>query len=79
MALFDGTKRCGCGAGHETFGACLRSKNLFTPKADAHLAIQGWDRTLDDFDKCVDGGVVPETTRRPDVNVALRKLHALKD
>lgn len=24
----DGDKRCGCGAGHETFGACLRAKHL---------------------------------------------------
>lgn len=27
----DGQKRCGCGAGHETFGACLRSKRISVP------------------------------------------------
>jgi hypothetical protein len=24
----DGDKRCGCGAGHETFGACMRAKRI---------------------------------------------------
>lgn len=77
--LVDGDKRCGCSAGHATFGACLRAKNIWTPAAESHATVSGWDRTLDDFDKCVDNGIVPETTRRPDVNVALKQLRAQKD
>lgn len=28
MTLSEPDKRCGCGAGHATFGACLRSKGV---------------------------------------------------
>lgn len=79
MALVDGSKRCGCGAGHETFGACLRSKRLVVQPPEQHRAVQVWDGRLKDFARCVTNGVAPKTTKRADVDVALNQLRNQKD
>ena len=79
MALDDGNKRCGCTAGHETFGACLRAKGLTVQSPTQHVAVQAWDSRLSDFAKCVREGVAPKTTKRRDVDDTLRVLHGRKD
>lgn len=75
MALVDGDKRCGCGAGHQTFGACMRAKSLIVQLPEQHRAVQSWDTRLSDFAKCVTSGVEPKSTQRTHVNEALRVLH----
>lgn len=79
MALSDGGKRCGCGQGHETFGACLRAKSVSVQYPSVHDAVRGWDNRLSDFRHSVENGVEPESTRRSDVDAAQEKLRTLKD
>lgn len=74
MALIDGDKRCGCGAGHETFGACMRAKNIQDTNATQHTAVQAWDSRLTAFARCVTNGVTPKTTKRADVAEAITVL-----
>jgi hypothetical protein len=38
--LSDGDKRCGCGAGHETFGECVRAKRLQVTGPDHQHFVQ---------------------------------------
>lgn len=79
MALTDGSKRCGCDAGHATFGACIRAKSLLVQPAGQHGAVQAWDSRLSDFAACVKNGVTPKTTKRADVDAAVRVLRNQKD
>lgn len=79
MALVDGSKTCGCGAGHPTFGACMRAKGLQVQPPSVHGAVQAWDSRLADFATCVRNGVTPKSTKRPDVAAGLRVLRAKGD
>ncbi len=79
MALTDGNKRCGCGAGHLTFGACMRSKSLQVQPPSIHGAVQAWDSRLSDFARCVTNGVTPKTTKRADIAAGFEALYGKKD
>lgn len=78
--MVDGDKRCGCGQGCPTFGACIRSKGLTYSVGLASDFIKDWDRTLDRFDNCVlNHGVTPASTQHKDVVAAEQKIRTLKD
>jgi hypothetical protein len=59
---------------HETYGACLRAKNLRTNALDPEtLSTQkAVDKTLDDYAKARSYGIQPASTRTPDVQAAIR-------
>lgn len=76
MTVFEPWKRCGCGGGHETFGACLRSKNIrvaYCQSASGRdaSAQKEWDRDLSLMGDCKRQGIVPRTTGRKDMRTAL--------
>ncbi len=79
MALVDGDKTCGCSQGHLSFGACVRAKNLQAQPGESHRAVQAWDSRLSDFAKCVTNGLAPKSTKRVDVDTALRTLRGQRD
>ena len=67
--LTDANKRCGCGAGHLTFGSCLRSKNL---KVDtAREGRSAWDSELDAYRDARRQGVQPAGTKMPQIREAM--------
>lgn len=68
--------RCTCGQGHETFGACLRAKNIQISHCQSW---KGFDATrtkklkreLDEYAKARAQGIQPEGTRISQVRAAL--------
>lgn len=77
--MVDGDKRCGCGRGCATFGACLRAKGLQIQYPSIHDAVQGWDTRLSDFRKAAENGCPPKNTTRRAVDKALNTLRNTKD
>lgn len=76
--MIDGDKRCGCGAGHKTFGECVRSKGLRIE--GCRDAVGGsdrtrqkkWDAELDSYREARAQGIQPATTRKADIERAVR-------
>lgn len=70
--LTDGAKRCGCGAGCKTFGACLRAKNLHTG-VGLNTSVQNRAMArLDRYEDATRQGVQPRTTGDRDINAAMQ-------
>jgi hypothetical protein len=59
---------------HETYGACLRAKNLRTNALDGEALVtqKRADKTLDDYAKARKYGIQPASTRARDVQAAIR-------
>ena len=59
---------------HESWGACVRAKNLRTSALDGEsLSVQRTaDKTLDDYAKARSYGIQPASTRASDVQAAVR-------
>jgi hypothetical protein len=62
---------------HETFGECLRAKNLKTAymadwKGSDATAQKKADKNLDEYAKARSYGIQPKSTRPSDVQVAVR-------
>lgn len=59
---------------HESWGACIRSKNLRTNALDGEaLTVQKRaDKTLDEYAKARSYGIQPASTRERDVKAAVR-------
>lgn len=74
--LSDGAKRCGCGAGCKTFGACLRGKRITTTVGLDTFLPNFTEHRLDEYDDAVRQGVQPATTQLADVRAAMRTSDA---
>lgn len=59
---------------HESWGACVRAKNLRTPALDGEnlSAQRAADKTLDEYAKARSYGIQPASTRAGDVQAAVR-------
>jgi hypothetical protein len=59
---------------HESWGACVRAKNLRTNALDGEaLTVQKKaDKTLDEYAKARKNGIQPASTRAHDVQAAVR-------
>lgn len=59
---------------HESWGACVRAKNLRTPALGVEMLTtqKAADKTLDDYAKARSYGIQPASTRTPDVQAAIR-------
>jgi hypothetical protein len=70
--LKDGAKRCGCGAGCKTFGACLRAKNIRTDLGLNTSVQNAAMARLDRYEDATRQGVQPRTTGERDITAAMR-------
>lgn len=68
----DGDKRCSCGAGHLTFGACLRSKNIRLGDVKGDGVNKRWDDDLNAYASARKSGIQPSGIDRPSVDRAVR-------
>lgn len=66
----DGDKRCSCGAGCPTFGACMRGKRL-TLDLEWQNRHDFWAEN-DHYRKAVEQGMEPDGVERADVDRAIR-------
>lgn len=62
--------RCTCGAGHSTYGACLRSKNISIGQVD-RTDQKKWDAEIKAYRDARRQGVQPMTTQMPDIAAAM--------
>lgn len=58
--MIDGDKRCGCGAGHQTFGECLRAKHIQLAGPD-HQHFVNRHRTLTRYADARAQGIQPQS------------------
>lgn len=80
--MIDGDKRCGCGAGHRTFGECIRSKGLRVE--GCRDAVGGadrtrqkkWDAELDAYRDARAQGIQPSGTSLAATERAIRMSDA---
>lgn len=75
--MIDGKKRCGCGEGHETFGACLRAKSLRVAYCQSAAGLdftaqKKADRELAAYKDARAQGIQPSGTRMAQVEQALK-------
>jgi hypothetical protein len=73
--LFDGSKRCSCGAGCPSFGNCLRSKRLnvgYCRSAAGWDATREkkWDRELNAYRSARAEGIQPDGTTMSKIDKA---------
>lgn len=66
---------------HETFGACLRAKNLKTavsiPGNNWDRSVQSlWDRRIDSYKQARSEGIQPSSTRSSDIAAAVKESDA---
>lgn len=64
---------------HQSFGECLRSKNLQLSPAvsDSYGSRQkAWDRELDNYESAVRQGLEPAGTKQHHVDAAIREAEA---
>lgn len=69
--MLDGSKRCSCGQGCRTFGACLRGKRIQFPDAAQRHITGEWDTHLDRYEWAVRQGIQPVGTKREDTERAI--------
>jgi hypothetical protein len=67
----DGAKRCGCGRGCRTFGACLRGKRLHVLDAGQRGITTAWDGHLDRYEWAVRQGIQPASTLKEETDFAI--------
>jgi hypothetical protein len=63
--------RCTCGAGHSTFGACMRAKNIHIGDL-GHGVARRWDSDLDAYADARKAGIQPSGVDRKSVDRAVR-------
>ena len=68
----DGDKRCGCGAGHQTFGACLRAKSIRLGDVKGDGVTKKWDADQNAYAEARWQGIQPASPLRHDVDRAVR-------
>lgn len=73
--MWDGDKRCGCGLGHETFGACLRAKGVQVAGPD-HQHFVDRNRVLGRYQSAREQGMQPQSPMTRHVEAAVRKSDA---
>lgn len=71
MPLVDGKKRCSCGQGCVSFGACMRRKGLRLAVGNAHDENREWDSHLDLYEYARRQGIQPESTMREATELAI--------
>lgn len=71
FVLSDGSKRCSCGNGCPSFGACMRGKNLHVLEAGAKANNREWDNHLDRYEYAVSQGIQPAGTTVEKVEAAI--------
>lgn len=64
--------RCTCAAGHETFGACLRAKNIQIGDIKGRPVNKRWDADLTAYADARHAGIQPSGIDRPAVDRAVR-------
>jgi hypothetical protein len=64
--------RCTCGAGHLTFGACLRAKNIQIGDLKAHDVNKRGETDLAAYKAARDQGIQPSGIQRSAVDRAVR-------
>lgn len=64
--------RCTCGAGHLTFGACLRAKNIQVGDIKGRPINKKWDADLAAYKGARDAGIQPSGIDRASVDRAVR-------
>lgn len=75
--MIDGDKRCGCGAGHKTFGECIRAKSLKVEGCRSAVggpdrtAQKKWDKELDDYKAARAQGIQPSGTTTAKIREAV--------
>lgn len=75
--MTDGDVRCSCGAGHLTFGACMRAKNIRIEGCRSAVggpdrtAQKAWDAELDAYRSARSQGIQPAGTRMPQIKEAV--------
>lgn len=74
--MIDGQKTCSCGAGHLTFGACLRDKNIRLGDVKGNGTVRKWDSDLDAYASAKKQGIQPSSPLRADVDRAVRISNA---
>jgi hypothetical protein len=72
----DGKKRCSCGDGCHSFGACLRGKRLRVVVGDSHEITSQWDSDLDRYEWAHRQGIQPASTMRDAVETAIAVSNA---
>lgn len=70
--MIDGDKRCGCGAGHETFGQCMRAKNIRISDPGGTGITRRWDADQNAYAEARWQGIQPASPLRHDVDRAVR-------
>lgn len=69
--MIEGT-RCTCGAGHETFGACIRAKGIRIGDIKGRPTNKRWDADLAAYKSARDAGIQPSGVDRGSVDRAVR-------
>ena len=64
--------RCTCGAGHATFGACIRAKGIHIGDIKGRPANKQWDADLHAYADARRQGIQPAGTERHHVDRAVR-------
>lgn len=68
----DGHKRCSCGVGHSTFGACLRAKNIQVVDPGGTGVSKKWEGDLKAYADARHQGIQPSSIDRASVDRAVR-------
>jgi hypothetical protein len=68
----DGDKRCSCGEGHETFGACMRAKRIQVAGPD-HQHFVNRARTLGRYEAARREGIQPQSPMTRHVSKAVQR------
>ena len=69
--MLDGNKRCSCGQGCATFGACLRRKGIRVLDPGQRHITSEWDTHLDRYEWAVRQGIQPASTLREETDMAI--------
>lgn len=69
--MIDGDKRCGCGRGCGTFGACIRGKRLQLTDPGQQYITAEWDDHLNRYEWAVRQGIQPDSTLREETDFAI--------
>lgn len=69
--MLDGGKRCSCGAGCPTFGACMRRKGIQFTDAGQRRITSDWDTHLDRYEWAIRQGIQPTSTLREETERAI--------
>ncbi len=71
--MIDGHKTCSCNRGHESFGQCLREKNLHLGHLGVNHTNRNFDRQLEFYRNARRQGVQPAGVNVDQVAAAMRE------